>query len=111
MKNFVQQGCNITVTSPTGGVASGDAVLIGSLFGVAAYTAAEGASLEIATEGVFDLAKVAADSFAVGDKVYWDGTAKKVTSTATSNKWIGIATEVAAVDEVTARVRLNEIAI
>lgn len=42
MKTFIQNGDVITVTAPTGGVASGDGVIVGSLFGIAAFTAAEG---------------------------------------------------------------------
>lgn len=39
MKNFIQRGDMITVTAPTGGVTSGQGVLVGNLFGVAAKTA------------------------------------------------------------------------
>lgn len=41
MKNFIQRGDMITVTAPTGGVTSGQGVLVGNLFGVAATTVAE----------------------------------------------------------------------
>lgn len=33
MKNFIQRGDVITVTAPTGGVSSGQGVLVGNLFG------------------------------------------------------------------------------
>jgi predicted RecA/RadA family phage recombinase len=111
MKNFVQPGEIITVPAPTGGANSGDGVLVGSLFGVATYSAPSAAPLEIVTEGVFDLPKAATIAFAVGDRVYWDATANNATSTTTGNKWVGIATEAALGSAGTARVRLNEIAI
>lgn len=59
MKNYIQEGRMITVAAPAGGVTSGDGVVIGSLFGVASKTAAAGETVTIATEGVFDLPKLA----------------------------------------------------
>ena len=111
MKNFIQKGDTITVQSPAGGAASGTGVLIGSLFGVAAYTAPAGAPLEIAVCGVFDLAKSAGVSFAVGAKVFWDATAKAVTSVSTNNSWIGVATVAANNSANTLRTRLNHMPI
>ena len=49
-----------------------------------------GASLEIVTEGVFDLAKDTS-TFTSGDAVYWDDTNKVATSTAAGNLVIGTA--------------------
>ena len=106
MKNYIQPGDTITVPAPTGGALSGDPVLVGSLFGVAAYTAAEAADLEITTEGVFTLPKAAGATFAIGDKVFFDATAKVVTATASGNKLIGSALLVAGGSDAIARVRL-----
>lgn len=111
MKNFVQPGDVVTVSAPVGGVISGAAVLVGNLFGVAAFSAAAGADVEIATEGVFDITKKSGDTFSVGDKAYWDAVAKYITSTPTSNAWVGVVTKAALGSDATARVRLNEIAI
>ena len=111
MKNFVQNGCAVTVDTPTGGVSVGAGVLIGALFGVAAYTSPAGAPLEIATEGVFDLDKETTEAFGVGDKVYWNAPAAKATSTATGNAWVGVATQGAVASAATARVRLNHMPI
>ncbi|ODA67103.1 hypothetical protein A7A08_01849 [Methyloligella halotolerans] len=65
MKNFVQPGNTITVPAPTA-VASGDGVLVGSLFGVANYDAAPGEAVEIDAIGVFDLPK-AEEAIDLGD--------------------------------------------
>ena len=43
MKTYVAPGHSITVTAPSGGVTSGQGVLIGTLFGIAQYDAIEGA--------------------------------------------------------------------
>lgn len=90
MKNFVQPGDVIGVTAPAN-VAAGAGVLVGSLFGVAVNTALSGAAVEVATRGVFDLAKAGSQAWSVGDRIYWDNTAKNCTTTAGTNKLIGVA--------------------
>ncbi len=92
MKNCVQPGNSITLTAPYA-VTSGDGLLVGSIFGVAAGTAILGDPVETAVEGVYDLKKVASQAWAVGDRIYWDNTAKQTTKTLTSNTLIGVATE------------------
>ncbi|RJL22159.1 DUF2190 family protein [Paracoccus siganidrum] len=108
MKNFVQPGNTITLTAPYA-VASGDGLLVGAIFGVAAGTAASGDPVEAALVGVFDLKKTASQAWAVGDKVYWDNTAKEATKTTTSNTLIGVAIEAVAggAGDTIGRVRLN----
>ena len=108
MKNYVQPGNTITLTAPYA-VTSGDGLLVGSIFGVAAGTAALGDPVETALEGVYDLKKVASQAWAVGDKIYWDNTARQTTKVTTSNTLIGVATEVVAggAGDVVGRVRLN----
>ena len=108
MKNYVQTGNTITLTAPYA-VTSGDGLLVGSIFGVAAGTAALGDPVETALEGVYDLKKVASQAWAVGDKIYWDNTAKNTTKTLTSNTLIGVATDVVAggATDLIGRVRLN----
>ena len=66
MRNYIQPGEVITATAPAGGIISGAPMMYGSLFGVAAVTAAAGVQVEIATMGVFDLPKKAGDTFAPG---------------------------------------------
>jgi len=108
MKNYVQPGNTLTLTAPHA-VASGDGLLVGSIFGVAAGDAESGATVEAALTGVFDLKKVASQAWAAGDKVYWDNTNKEATKTATGNTLIGVATEAVAggAGDVIGRVRLN----
>jgi len=90
MKNYVQPGHVVTVTAPTGGVKSGDAILVGSLFGVCAHDADEGASVELAVTGVFEMPSDGT-AFAEGAKVYWNNTTKQAVSTASGNTLIGHA--------------------
>ena len=108
MKTYVQPGNTITLTAPYA-VASGDGLLVGSIFGVAAGTAALGEAVEAALNGVYDLKKVASQAWAAGDKVYWDNTAKEATKTTTSNTVIGVAVVAVAggAGDTIGRVRLN----
>jgi predicted RecA/RadA family phage recombinase len=107
MKNFVKPGRMMTAVAPTGGVASGDGVLIGAMFGVAATAAAETKEFELCTEGVFELPKKSADTPAAGAKVYWDNTAKEVTTTASGNTLIGVAAAAYLANTTKMLVRLN----
>jgi predicted RecA/RadA family phage recombinase len=107
MKNLVQQsGRNITVAAPYN-LTSGDGALVGLIFGIASTTALSGAQVALSTNGVYDIKKTASDTFAVGAAVYWDNSAKSVTSTSSGNTKIGVATKAAAGSDATARVRLN----
>jgi predicted RecA/RadA family phage recombinase len=110
MKTFIQNGDVITVTAPSGGVQSGDGVIVGSLFGVAAFTAAEGDPVEIATRGVYVLPKEPTAVIAAGDQVAWDATAKQIDLPGAGLYPVGIATEAAGNGIATVRVRLDGIA-
>lgn len=108
MKNYIQKGENLTIAAPYA-VTSGGGVKSGLIFGVAAGTAASGADVDLVTQGVFDLPKVSTDVFAVGAAVYWDDTAKLVTSDDDSgaNSKIGVTVAAAANPSGSVAVRLN----
>lgn len=108
MKNFVQPGNTITLIAPYA-VASGDGLLVGSIFGVAAGTAALGETVEAALTGVFDITKIGSQAWTAGARIYWDDTNKRATNVATSNTLIGVATEAVAggAGDSIGRVRLN----
>ena len=108
MKTYVQPGNTITLTAPYA-VASGDGLLVGSIFGVATGTAALGEPVETALVGVFDITKIGSQAWTAGARVYWDGTNKRTTTVATSNTLIGVATEAVAggAGDTIGRVRLN----
>jgi predicted RecA/RadA family phage recombinase len=106
MKNFVQRGNTLTLTAPAA-VVSGQPIIVGSVFGIVNGDAASGDPMDVDVVGVFNLPKVAADAFAEGAAVYWDNTAKLVTSTTTGNTKIGVAVTAAANPSATVHVRLN----
>lgn len=106
MKNYVQRGDVLSLTAPYV-VAAGAGLLVGSLFAVATSAADNGAAVEGALTGVYDLAKTSAQAWTVGAKVYWDNTAKACTTTSTDNTLIGVAAAAASNPSATGRVRLN----
>lgn len=108
MQNQVQKGDSIDVAAPSGGVVSGQGYLIGSMFGVAAVTAAAGVTVTLWLVGVLATSqKNSAEAWAVGSLIYWDNSAKKFTITVSSNKLVGIAVAVAANPSTNGVVRLN----
>jgi len=108
MKNYIQPGNTVTLLAPYA-VASGDGMLVGAVFGVATAAAGNGEAVEACLVGVFDLKKTASQAWAVGDKVYWDNTAKEATKTAVGNTLIGVALEAVGggAGETIGRTRLN----
>lgn len=108
MKTYVAAGDIIEVAAPYN-VASGVGALVGSLFGVAQNTALSGASVPLAVTGVYDLVKTGAQAWTVGARIYWDDSAKACTTTASTNKLIGVAVLAvgSGAGETTGRVRLS----
>lgn len=114
MKNFVQPGNNLTVAAPYA-VNSGEGVLVGQLFGIAASDADNGADVDIATVGVFDIAKPSTHQFAVGAPVYFDTATKTArshgdadsNSVGASEACIGVAVATASSSASTVRVKLG----
>lgn len=107
MKNFVSPGKTLTLAAPTGGVVSGSFYKIGSVFGVAHQSAAEGVLFDLETGGIYDLPKTASNTFTAGADVY--ATAAGVmTSTASGNTKVGAAVVAALAADATVRVRLND---
>lgn len=107
MKNYVQDGKTITLTAPAGGVTTGVGVLIGALFVVPLFSAAVSEPFEARVSGVATLPK-ASGAVTEGAKLYWDNTAKNVTTTATSNTFIGYAAAAQASGDATVNVLLRQ---
>jgi predicted RecA/RadA family phage recombinase len=107
MKNYIQDGKTITLTAPAGGVVSGVGVLIGALFVVPLFSAGVSESFEARTTGVVQLPK-ASGAVTEGAKLYWDNTAKNVTTTATANTFIGYAAGAQASGDATVNVLLRQ---
>jgi predicted RecA/RadA family phage recombinase len=91
MRNYVQPGKVVDVINTAGALTSGDGAQIGTaLFGVAVDTYASGATAQLYTDGVFDLAKTTAEAYAAGARLYWNSTTKLVTSATGGMLGIGV---------------------
>jgi predicted RecA/RadA family phage recombinase len=110
MENYSSPGEVVTLTAPTGGVVSGTAYLIGSLVVVALVTAAETVKFAALARGVVEHAKVSAQAWTEGVKLYWDDTAKNFTTTAGGNTLVGVAAAAAANPSATGLIRLDGVA-
>lgn len=94
--NYVNPGEHITFTAGAD-VASGQAVVIGSLLGVSLTAVANGATGEAAIEGVWGLPCASAAVITRGAKLIWDVSAGEFILTgAAEGDLVGCATAVAA---------------
>lgn len=92
MKKFISDGDTLTLAAPYTRT-SGQAALIGGIFGVAQDDVTSGADGVFVTRGVFDLTKVGSQAWTVGAAIYWDDTNKYCTTTAPGNTLVGYATK------------------
>jgi predicted RecA/RadA family phage recombinase len=107
--NAISDGSRITVVAPSGGVTAGGFFNVGNLFGIALANATSGSNVIMAIGGEYALRKLngASSSYTQGALLYWDATNANVTTSATSNRLIGMATRGGANADVLAFVRLN----
>lgn len=104
MRNYVQPGDSLALAVPyAGGVTSGQGVLVGALFGVAAVDGPQNAVIECQTDGVFDITKEPALAITAGARLFWDNTNRRLTTTATGNFQVGLATVAALAGDATVR--------
>jgi len=108
--NQVQPGKSVLVTAG-GTVASGSVQEVGSDFiGVALGAATNGTDYQLALEGVFNVAQKTSETWAQGDKIYWDSsaaTASKTYVAGTADAFIGVATAAVAANAGTGPVKLR----
>lgn len=107
MKNYVQPGKTIDVVLAAA-ITSGAAILVGALVGVATTTGGIGDTVAVSLEGVYNLPK-AVGAISQGAILYWDDTAKNVTTNAASgaNTKIGHAFLAALSGDATVDVKLS----
>lgn len=91
MQNFRQNGDVLDLVAPYD-VAAGKGAKVGSLFGYAKSDVLSGATGQFVVEGVVkDAVKVGSEAWAVGDKLYWDDSNKRLTKTSTAGMCVGYA--------------------
>jgi predicted RecA/RadA family phage recombinase len=106
MKNALFAGENITVTTPEA-VTSGRLLQVGKILGVAQFDAAISTEVVLVRRGVFELTKATGAAWTLGAALYWDNTAKNVTTTVGSNSLIGAAFAPALAGDVVGQVLLD----
>lgn len=108
MKNHIQKGCTLTVLAPYN-LKSGEFFVVGIMFGIASNDTASGQPVEMAIGEVYALPKAAGQVWAQGVAIYWDATAKVMTtnSNAGANLKVAAATDAAISAATVGNVRLN----
>lgn len=106
-QNRIQAGNHMPHTL-TADATSGNGILVGDLFGVALNTGVSGDDIQVSLEGVWELPKTTADVVTQGAPLYWDDTAKEVTTDDNSgaNKQAGFAFAAAGNGDETVQVKL-----
>ena len=108
MRNFIQPGAHITIPAAPRALASGEGCQVGdALFGAASGPVESGAEIVLVTEGVFELAKATGTAFDLGDVLFWDNTAHKLTTVDEANLAVGVCVEAALSAATTAKLKLG----
>jgi predicted RecA/RadA family phage recombinase len=107
MKNRIQEGDVLALTTPSGGVTSGQAILVGVILAIAVADYAQTVVGQYYVRGVFSVPKLSTDVVAEGVILYWDDTNKRLTVTASGNTKVGYATAAAGNGATTANILLG----
>lgn len=106
-QKFRSPGEVLTLTAPSGGVASGVPVVIGSHFCIPEETALVGVSFAGRVEGEVELPKTASQAIAEGDDLYWDAATAKLDNTGTIGVKVGVCSKAALSADTTVYCKLN----
>lgn len=104
MAQYIEAGKKFNYTA-TGNVAYHAVVIAGDLIGVATKAGVSGDVIACDAEGVFAIEK-AEEAITQGSKVYLNSSGK-ITATASTNTYAGIAWEAAAEADATCLVKIN----
>ncbi len=104
---YIQKGDVIDYYNAGSALSAGDVVVIGNHIGVCATDIGATETGAMYISGVFKMAAVTGASFAIGDVLYWDNSAKNLTKTASSHKVAGMCASVKETAGAVALVKLN----
>ena len=104
MQNYKGPGKVLTLTAPYDR-AAGEGVLVGAIFGVctAAADYDAGDTVEVLREGEFTLAKLSTDEWAIGQRLYWDDSNKRLDEDSTVGPFVAVALQVTTSSSATGR--------
>ena len=108
-RNYVQPGDTLTLPAPKVNMVPGEVYAVGALVGVVIGINPEnreaGEMIDVGTVGVYELPKVSADAFAVGDVAFLSATGLATKATGTAR--LGVVVEAAAAGAATVKVKIN----
>lgn len=108
MKNSIQEGQTLTAPAPAGGVVAGRVYALGDILGVATSNAAAGVSTVFETQpSIYSFPKLAGEAWTLGQKVYWDTTNFRFTTTVGTNVLAGNAAAAAAAPDTVGLVKMR----
>lgn len=91
-QSYKQPGSILTLNAPYARATSGLGAKVGAIFGVSCDAVDNAVDGQFWTDGVHSLAKVGSQAWSVGDRIFWDDSNKRCTSTATDGMLIGVCT-------------------
>lgn len=100
---FLAEGDSIDYTPSGSAVALGQCVVVGEIVGVALRAIADGELGSLRVNGMHEVAK-GAGVIAIGVVLYWDDTANVATTTASTNKRLGVCAAAALTGDTVVRV-------
>ncbi|AIF52007.1 DUF2190 family protein [Pelosinus sp. UFO1] len=103
---FMQDDRSIDYTA-TADIVVGQVIPLGKICGIALTNIANGATGAVLLEGIGTCPSATGVNWGIGDELFWDDTANKITNVSTSNTHIGYAMNVKATADTTATVLLN----
>lgn len=106
MKNFYAKGLTLLLPAISAALDSGQTVVVGDTVGIAAGDYAIGEDAVLNLDGVYTLPKASSGAIAQGAKVYVAASNGNVTTTVSTNKFVGYAYEAAADGATTVNVLL-----
>jgi len=105
MARFIHDGRAVDFL-PESDTIAGTVIVIGSLVGITKMDIPAGTLDAVHVVGVYDIEKGNA-AVSLGNKVYWDATAKKAVINATGNTLLGVAVQEATAEDITVRIRIG----
>lgn len=106
MKGYIQDGDTLPFTAPYD-VPAGGGALVGALFLVAIAAVLSGKTGQGRRRGVMDIAKATGEAWTQGQKVYWDNTNKRLTTTSSANTLVGAAAQAQASGDTVGRAMIT----
>lgn len=107
MKNYIQPG-KVMPFVAAAAAESGECVAIGAIIGISANKVAIGETLQLNIGGVYEVPKVSAEAWTIGQKLYRVTASGLISTSLTSAVACGVAAEAAANPSATGVVRFNE---